>query len=152
MSLDCPNRNFESSSETSTQNVIVDHHHDVNFSTLLKLPQHENFVARRDFPRRNLSTEFLSSAVPASILFVVLVVVFALLLCFKRQGEREEHWRGFVESFFLVVKVSCSVFLFLKNHSVPLWNKQLAVSIPRLSASSCHLLGKINTMGIYFSK
>ena len=30
-------------------------------------------------------------------------------------------------------------------------SKQLVVSIPRLSAPSCHLLGKINAMGTFFS-
>ena len=30
-------------------------------------------------------------------------------------------------------------------------HRQLVVSIPRLSARSYHLLGKINTMGIIFS-
>ena len=76
-----------------------------------KTPLHDSLSARHTFPRRdavprrNLSGEFLSAAIPAAILFVCMALTFGLLLCFKRQGEREEHWRGFVESFFLVVKV-----------------------------------------------
>ena len=33
----------------------------------------------------------------------------------------------------------------------PLCHKQLVVSIPKLSAPSCHLLGKINAVGTFFS-
>ena len=87
--------------------VFVDSNNDViDLTTLFKTARPEHFISRRDFERRNLSTEFLSAAIPAAVLFVILALVFAMLLCFKRQGEREEHWRGFVESFFLVVQVS----------------------------------------------
>jgi hypothetical protein len=90
---------------------------DPNVASFDKTPLHDSLSAlhtfpRRDaVPRRNLSGEFLSAVIPASILFVCMALTFGLLLCFKRQGEREEHWRGFVESFFLVVKV---ITLYLK--------------------------------------
>ena len=37
------------------------------------------------------------------------------------------------------------------NYFRVLKHRQLVVSIPRLSVPSCHLLGKINVMGTFFS-
>ena len=60
---------------------------------------------RSQVPKRAISDEFILSAIPAIVFFVLSAVVLFGLLWFQRKEEPEEEWQAFTESLFLVVKV-----------------------------------------------
>ena len=60
--------------------------------------------SRNSVPYRNISKEFMYTAIPAALVFFITSLILFALLCFKRRNEPEEEWQAFTESLFLVVK------------------------------------------------
>ena len=60
--------------------------------------------SRNSVPYRNISKEFMYTAIPAALVFLITSLILFALLCFKRRNEPEEEWQAFTESLFLVVK------------------------------------------------
>ena len=75
------------------------------YSQRLRALGHIPMLQRDEIPRRQISSEFLLSAIPAIVVFVIAALVLFGLLWFKRKDEPEEEWEAFTESLFLVVKV-----------------------------------------------
>ena len=65
--------------------------------------------ARNSVPYRNISSEFLYTAIPAALVFIITSIILFALLCLKRKNEPEEEWQAFTESLFLVVKVKAQI-------------------------------------------
>jgi len=59
---------------------------------------------RTSVPYRDITSEFLYTAIPAGLVFVLTALVLLGLLCIKKKDEPEEEWQAFTESLFLVVK------------------------------------------------
>ena len=60
--------------------------------------------SRNPVPYRDISKEFMYTAIPAALVFFITSLVLFALLCFKRRNEPEEEWQAFTESLFLVIK------------------------------------------------
>ena len=69
---------------------------------------HGGLPHRSSVPFRDITSEFLYTAIPAGVIFLITAIVLLIILCFKREGEPEEEWQAFTESLFLVVKVTIS--------------------------------------------
>lgn len=91
-------------SKTSTPtpeiiNLIPEH-----FKALLDKQRNAELPKRSAVPYRDLSSEFLYTAIPTGIVFTLTAIVLLAILCFKRRREPDEEWQAFTESLFLVLK------------------------------------------------
>lgn len=97
-----PRENSQEENSTSSSYPVPDQtereHSKLMFIGEKQVPQ------RTSLPARSVTAEFLYSAIPACVVFVLTAVTLFALLCVKRRGEPEEQWQAFVESFFLVIR------------------------------------------------
>ena len=91
-----------SKEETSTQVPLKKMD---QFSEHLKSFESVHLPQRSKLPLRDISSEFLFTAIPVGIVFIITAIVLLALLCIKKKDEPEEEWQAFTESLFLVVKV-----------------------------------------------
>ena len=98
------NQDFElATQKPSDVNPIPNHYQEHLRSLLIG---HQQLPSRNSVPYRNISKEFLYTAIPAALVFIITSIILFALLCLKRKDEPEEEWQAFTESLFLVIKVS----------------------------------------------
>lgn len=75
-----------------------------HFKALLDHQRNQELPRRSSVPYRDLSSEFLYTAIPTGIVFTLTGIVLFAILCFRRRQEPDEEWQAFTESLFLVLK------------------------------------------------